>query len=135
LPYLIFNKIRSLAFIKARYYSSAHISHVPQKNELLFWLNVGFAFPILFLIRYFKNYFYPRYQYLSSRPAEGPSKPPTQWVPGLFPGNKTAGAWINHSPLSSTEVNGYRFTSTPPVSLHGLDRENVTFFPPSLLGC
>ena len=28
-----------------------------------------------------------------SRPAMAPTQPPIQWVPGLLPGDKAAGAW------------------------------------------
>ena len=29
-----------------------------------------------------------------SRPSLWPTQPPTQWVPGFFPGVKAAGAWL-----------------------------------------
>jgi hypothetical protein len=40
----------------------------------------------------------------SSRPALGPTQPPIQWVPGLFPGVKRPGRGVDHTPSSSAEV-------------------------------
>jgi hypothetical protein len=50
----------------------------------------------------------------TSRTARGPTQPPIQWVPGLFPRCKAAKV-----------KNEWRYTGTPEW-LHGLDRENLT---------
>jgi hypothetical protein len=50
----------------------------------------------------------------ASRPAVGPTQPPSEWVKGAFcPGVKQAGRDADHSPPSSPEVRNARsYTST-----------------------
>jgi hypothetical protein len=48
----------------------------------------------------------------TTRPALGPTQPPIHWGPGLFPGNKTAGAWRSQLIPSIAEVkNEWSYTS------------------------
>ena len=47
---------------------------------------------------------------------------------GTSPRVKWPGCEVNHSSPSSVRVKNYwRYTSTPPLCLHGVERENVTF--------
>jgi hypothetical protein len=57
-----------------------------------------------------------------SRPALGPTQPPSQWVPGaLSLGVKRPGHEADHSPPSCAEVkNAWSYTSTPPIRLRGM---------------
>jgi hypothetical protein len=50
---------------------------------------------------------------------------------GFFPGSKAAGAWSWPSPRSNAEVkNEWSYTSTPPICLYDIYRDNFTFFLP-----
>jgi hypothetical protein len=57
-----------------------------------------------------------------SRTALGPTQPPIQWVPGtLSLEAKQPGREADHSPPSSAEVkNAWSYTSTLPISFHGV---------------
>jgi len=54
-----------------------------------------------------------------SRPTLGSVQPPIQWVPGLYPGNKTAGAWRWPPTPSSAKVKErvelYLYSSSGPL--------------------
>jgi len=54
----------------------------------------------------------------TSRPALGPTQPPTQWVTGtLTPGSKRPWHEVDHSPPSSAEVkNAWSYISSPNMS-------------------
>jgi hypothetical protein len=61
----------------------------------------------------------------TSRPALGPTQPP-MYV-GSFPGIKRLGREVDHSPTPNAGVkNAWSYTATPPISLHGMGRENYT---------
>jgi hypothetical protein len=57
-----------------------------------------------------------------SRPVLGPTQLLIQWVPGaLSLGVRRPGSEADYSPPSSAKVkNAWSYTSTPPVSLHGM---------------
>ena len=63
------------------------------------------------------------------RPALEPTQPPIQCVLGFFPGVKRARREVDHKPSYSAEVkNEWRYTSTPLICLHGVDRDNFTSY-------
>jgi hypothetical protein len=58
----------------------------------------------------------------------GPNQLPMQWVLAFFPGVQPPEREVNHTPPSTVEVkNEWSCTSTPPICLHGVDRENFIF--------
>jgi hypothetical protein len=64
-----------------------------------------------------------------SRPAVGPIQPSVQWVTGFIFGVKQPRLFVGHSVQFNAEVkNEWRYTSTPPVCLLGVDKDNFTFF-------
>jgi hypothetical protein len=54
--------------------------------------------------------------------APGPTQPTIQWIPGALPlGVKLPGRETDHSPPCSAEVkSAWSYTSSPPISLHGV---------------
>ena len=63
-----------------------------------------------------------------SRPALDPMKLHVQWAWGFFPGG---GMWlgheVNHPPPPSAEVKSEWGYTSPPVCLHGVDRDSFIF--------
>ena len=63
------------------------------------------------------------------RPALRPTQPPIPWVQGPFPRVKRPEREVNLSPPPRAEVNNEcSYTFTSPICLHGMDKENLTFF-------
>jgi len=58
----------------------------------------------------------------TSRPAQGATQPPIQWVMGdCYPGVKRPGREADHSPPPRAKVkNAWSYTSAPLVRIHGV---------------
>jgi hypothetical protein len=85
-------------------------------SSITFWLDdqgSGFQWPATA-----GNFFFTT----ASRTALGPTQPPIQWVPGAPSlGVQWPGREADNSPPASAEVkNGWSYTSTPPIRLHGV---------------
>jgi hypothetical protein len=76
-----------------------------------------------------------RFFYCSQRPDRFESTQPPAWcVPKFFAGGITrTRRHVDHLPPSKTKVkNEWSYTSTPPICLQGVDRDNFIFFLPSV---
>jgi hypothetical protein len=68
-----------------------------------------------------------------SRTALGPTQPPIQWIPGVFPGVKQLGREADHSPPTSAGVkNAWNYTFTSQYTFMAWclvkHRDNFTFY-------
>jgi len=64
----------------------------------------------------------------TSRPVQRPAQPLIQWAPCFLPGVKRLERKVDHLPPSSAEVNNeWRYTPTPPIRLHGVERNKFMF--------
>ena len=65
----------------------------------------------------------------TSRPVLVSTQLPIHWVLRFFPAGTQLGRKVNHSSSQSCEVqNNWTCTSTPPIRLHGVDKDKFTFF-------
>ena len=78
----------------------------------------GFRIPAEVIVLYSKT----------SRPALGPTQPPTQWVPGTFLGLKQSKTDSDHSHACRPEFNEWSHTPAPPIRLYVVDKDKFTFF-------
>jgi len=68
------------------------------------------------------------FRFKTSRPALVPTQLLIQRVLALFPGTKRPVRESDHPPLSGAEFkNEWSYISTPPIFLHGKERENFAF--------
>ena len=60
-----------------------------------------------------------------SSSALGPIQPQVHWVSGVLSMGVVGVHWLGHegniSPPSCAEINGWSYTSTPPIYLYGMD--------------
>ena len=54
---------------------------------------------------------------------------PVQWVAGIFPRGKAAGAWRWPLPPCSAEIEEQKYTAISPLGLHGVFWGEVLFWP------